>query len=112
MMASGRLNADVAKGVKAKGKEGADVAVWAMDSAISNPFTLMALGGASFFFYREAAKKNAVLFSPSLNPFSVYFHAATCVAASFGMVVLEFVYGNFAVPLGLFKLITPNFATP
>ena len=33
MMASGRLNADVAKGVKAKGKGGADVAVWAMDSA-------------------------------------------------------------------------------
>lgn len=30
--------------------------LWAMDSAISNPFTLMALGGASFFFYREVVR--------------------------------------------------------
>ena len=79
------------------------------DKVTSNPFTMMAAGGSLFFIYREAIKKNVdgVLFSESLNPSSIYFHAATCVVASLGMVVLEFVYGNFAIQLGMVKWITP-----
>lgn len=69
-----------------------------------NPYSVMAIIGCISYLSVTDGK---VIFAKSFSPFSIYFHTATCVAASFGLFLLEFVYGNFAMQIGIVGWITP-----